>query len=38
MQLNNLPAWIEPMDDTIDIQCGVFCRIAEAEFTTKPAG
>ncbi|PCI14290.1 MAG: hypothetical protein COB71_02885 [Thiotrichales bacterium] len=36
MQLNNLPAWIEPMDDTIDIQCGVFCRIAEAEFTTKP--
>jgi len=31
MQLDNLPDWIEPMDDTVDIQCGIFCHMAEQD-------
>lgn len=31
MQLDDLPDWIEPKDDTIDIQCGIFCHMAENE-------
>ena len=27
-----LPEWIEPMDDSIDAQCGIFCHLAEAEY------
>ena len=30
--LDELPDWIEPKDDTIDIQCGIFCHIAEQEY------
>lgn len=28
VQLDDLPDWIKPMDDTIDIQCGIFCHMA----------
>ena len=30
--LTELPEWIEPMDDSIDAQCGIFCHLAEAEY------
>ena len=30
--LTNLPEWIEPMDDSIDAQCGIFCHMAEGEY------
>lgn len=30
--LDNLPAHIKPMDDTLDIQCGIFCDLAEREY------
>jgi len=29
MQLDCLPEWIKPMDDTVNIQCGIFCEMAE---------
>jgi len=32
MQLDNLPEWIEPADDTVDVQCGIFCHIAESSY------
>ncbi len=32
MPLTELPEWIQPKDDTIDIQCGIFCHMAEAEY------
>jgi len=32
IQLDDLPEWIEPMDDTVDIQCGIFCHMAESEY------
>lgn len=32
MPLTELPEWIEPKDDTIDIQCGIFCHMAENEY------
>lgn len=32
MQLDDLPEWIEPADDTIDIQCGIFCQMAEGDY------
>jgi len=32
MQLDELPEHIKPMDDTIDIQCGIFCHMAENEY------
>ncbi|MCK5236046.1 MAG: phosphoadenosine phosphosulfate reductase family protein [Deltaproteobacteria bacterium] len=32
MQLDSLPEWIEPMDDTVDIQCGIFCHMAENDY------
>lgn len=35
MQLHELPDWIKPVDDTIDIQCGIFCHIAEQEYDKK---
>ena len=31
-RLSELPSDIEPMDDTVDIQCGIFCQIAEGEY------
>jgi len=30
--LDELPDRIKPMDDTIDIQCGIFCELAEQEY------
>jgi len=33
--LTDLPEWIEPKDDTIDIQCGIFCHMAEQEYAPK---
>ena len=30
--LTELPDWIEPMDDSIDAQCGIFCHMAETEY------
>ncbi|MCP5009405.1 MAG: hypothetical protein GY942_05445 [Aestuariibacter sp.] len=32
MPLTDLPEWIKPKDDTLDIQCGIFCYMAEAEY------
>ena len=32
MQLDELPEHIQPMDDTMDIQCGIFCQMAEQEY------
>ena len=32
MQLDELPEHIKPMDDTIDVQCGIFCHMAENEY------
>jgi len=32
VSLDELPEWIKPKDDTIDIQCGIFCHMAEAEY------
>ena len=32
MQLDKLPEHIKPMDDTVDIQCGIFCHIAEQDY------
>lgn len=32
VSLMNLPDHIEPMDDTVDIQCGIFCHMAEGEY------
>ena len=32
MPLTDLPEWIEPKDDTIDIQCGIFCHMAEQDY------
>jgi len=34
MQLDSLPEWIEPMDDTVDIQCGIFCHMAEQDYSS----
>jgi len=31
MHLDDLPDWIAPKDDTVDIQCGIFCMMAEDE-------
>ena len=31
IKLDDLPAHIKPMDDTIDIQCGIFCMMAEQD-------
>jgi len=30
-RLTELPEDIEPMDDTVDIQCGIFCEMAEQD-------
>lgn len=32
IRLTELPDHIEPMDDTVDIQCGIFCQMAENEY------
>jgi len=32
MPLTELPEWIKPMDDTADIQCGIFCEMAKGEY------
>jgi len=32
MPLTKLPEWIEPMDDSPDIQCGIFCHMAKEEY------
>ena len=32
MQLDCLPEWIKPMDDTVDIQCGIFCELAQQDY------
>jgi len=32
MPLTELPEWINPMDDSVDIQCGIFCEMAEQEY------
>ncbi len=29
IKLDEIPAHIKPMDDTVDIQCGIFCLMAE---------
>ena len=31
VSLLNLPKHIKPMDDTVDIQCGIFCHMAEED-------
>ena len=31
-RLDELPDDIKPMDDTVDIQCGIFCELAEKEY------
>lgn len=31
MPLTELPEWIDPKDDSIDFQCGIFCHMAEQE-------
>lgn len=33
MHLDELPDWIKPLDDTPDIQCGIFCEMAKADFS-----
>lgn len=30
-KLTEIPDWYKPMDDTVDIQCGIFCLMAENE-------
>ena len=32
MQLDELPEWIKPKDDSPDIQCGIFCEMAEQTY------
>jgi len=32
IKLDDIPDHIKPMDDTIDIQCGIFCELAEQEY------
>lgn len=32
-QLHELPADIEPKDDSRDVQCGIFCHMAEGEYS-----
>lgn len=32
MHLDELPEWIKPADDTPDIQCGIFCEMAKADY------
>lgn len=31
-KLTEIPDYFKPMDDTIDIQCGIFCELAEQEY------
>ena len=33
IRLDELPKRIKPMDDTVDIQCGIFCELAEQEYS-----
>ena len=32
IKLDQLPEHIKPMDDSVDIQCGIFCQMAEADY------
>jgi len=32
VSLDEIPEHIKPMDDSLDIQCGIFCAAAEAEY------
>ena len=32
IKLDELPGHIKPMDDSIDIQCGIFCHMAEQDY------
>ena len=32
VRLDEIPDYIKPMDDTIDIQCGIFCHLAEQDY------
>ena len=32
IKLDELPEHIKPMDDSVDIQCGIFCQIAESDY------
>lgn len=32
IKLDELPERIKPMDDTVDIQCGIFCLMAEQDY------
>lgn len=32
VHLDELPEHIKPMDDTVDIQCGIFCHMAEQSY------
>lgn len=34
MHLDELPEWIAPLDDTPDIQCGIFCHMAEQDINS----
>jgi len=38
VKLDELPEHIKPMDDTVDIQCGIFCQMAESEYTEPTIG
>jgi len=29
MFLTELPDWIEPLDDSPNVQCGIFCELAD---------
>ena len=31
-KIDEIPESIEPMDETVDIQCGIFCELAEQEY------
>ncbi len=33
MQLDDLPIWIKPKDDSPDIQCGIFCELAQQSYS-----
>ena len=32
LQLHEIPSDIEPMDDSVDVQCGIFCMMAEQDY------
>lgn len=38
IKLDELPDHVKPLDDSVDIQCGIFCQMAEDEYNNPISG